>query len=301
MNPSDPPPTSSEVRDLPEYSTSTSNSGNGNNNTAPTADQPPTYREESGPDPDEILPPATFALHGRFIYPASEIPSPSSGTTRTTTASSDPLYQLSRVIHVTGRATESIDFQRLDYRVRSTSSGGEGGGGAPKVSRRPHDVYQLKYAPGMAYMGLPPQFRLMPQSRKTVGEVSLEKSPLFRSGWRALRVFSDGEKKKLEREGRKVKKGEYHFVIKGEDEAWEWMDPEGKVVASQQVCGERRPGAGGGEGLAAEVEYRLKVMVPLPRRRLDGLVAMWCLWLWRIHLDKTTERKTWEDPWTRKL
>ncbi|KAK3306314.1 uncharacterized protein B0T15DRAFT_430860 [Chaetomium strumarium] len=289
-------PSSSEACDPPEYSNATTTTTTANE---PPADQPPTYREESGPDPDEILPPATFALHGRFIYLATDSSSTTTTTTATTTTtSSDPLYQLSRVIHVTSRATESIDFQRLDYRVRTTTGNtGAQDSFSPKVSRRPHDVYQLKYTPGLAYTGLQPQFRLLPQSRKTVGEVSIERGslPLFRSGWRALRVLGEGERKRLEREGKKVsKKGEYHFVIKekgqGQEDGWEWVDPAGKVVASQQVLGSE-----GGEAAAAEVEYRLKVLVPLPRRVLDGLVAMWCLWLWRIHLDKTTERKTWED------
>jgi hypothetical protein len=287
MNPATGLLPASEVCDPPGYSNTATTRTTPTTN-EPAADQPPTYREESGPDPDEILPPATYALHGRFIYPATD------SITSTTTTSSDPLYQLSRVIHVTSRATESIDFQRLDYRVRTITTTEDDS--SPKVTRRPHDVYQLRYTPGLAYTGMPPQYRLVPQSRKTVGEVSIERPfplvplPLFLAGWRAVKVPHGGEEKKQ-------KKGEYHFMIKergkeGEDR-WDWVDPTGKVVASQQVFGSER-GGGGGEA-AAEVEYRLKVMVPLPRRVLDALVAMWCMWLWRIHLDKTTERKTWED------
>lgn len=242
---------------------------------AATDDEPPSYREDRGADPDELLPACTLALHGRFIYHAAAAP----GTT-----DSEPLYQLSRVIHVQGRATESIAFQRLDYVVRSAPDG------SPAVSRRAKDVYELHHHPPMLYAGIPAQLLLLPRSRKTLGEVHIEKSPLFHAGYRALRVRSDHEKRRQLAMGRRTKEGEYHFVIRGDADAWEWRDPDGKPVA-RQTCEHPAEDVGGD----TTGEYKLTILVPLTRRTLDGLVAMWCVWLWHLHIARNTQRKTWED------
>ncbi|KAK4108999.1 hypothetical protein N656DRAFT_792223 [Canariomyces notabilis] len=235
-------------------------------------EEPPVYSEEGGKDAEEIVQPRVLVLHGRFIY--AEV---TSGV-----ADSEPLYQLSRAIHAQGRVTQTIEFQRVDYRVRTTANG------SPAVSKRFKDLYIMRYMPPLAYLGTPFQASLQPQSRHTVGEVQIVKSPIFHSGYRALKVLSESEMARLKREGKKVKKDGYHFVMKeGEAGAWEWTNNDGTLVA-RQVCESR-------SGDANEVEHRLLVLVPLPRQTLDGLVAMWCLWMWHLHITATTVRKTWED------
>lgn len=232
---------------------------------------PPVYSEECAlkeKDPEEIVQPAVFVLHGRFVY----------AETAAGEADSEPLYQLSRAIHAQGRSTLTIDFDRLDYRVRTATSGD------PAVSKREKELYRIEARlPFTATF----EVRLVPRTRKALDEVQISKSPIFHHGYRALRVLSEAQQNALERQGKKPKKGEYYFTLKedGKD-TWLWADPDGVQVASQ-VCS-----APGGD---KEVEHKLRVMVPLTRRTLDGLVAMWCSWMWHLHNKASVPKKTWED------
>ncbi len=235
------------------------------------AEEPPAYNPSPYPDPSEILPPCRLVLHGRFVYPLLPSGEPDS----------EPFYQLSRAIHVLTRATDTIDFARLDFRVRT-------GDGGPSVSKRAKDVYVLRHQNPLLYAGIPFSARLLPQSRKTVGEVSIEKSPVFRHGYRAMSVVSEEERVTVESRGGKVRTGQYHFVMVEEKGGmWLWKDPAGVLVARQT---REEPAVEGGEAL-----YSLEVLVPLSRRLRDGLVALWCLWMWHIHIETSTPRKTWED------
>jgi hypothetical protein len=257
-------------------------------------EEPPAYElrpEGAGPDPDEVLDPAIFVIHGHFIYLQS-----AAGDT-----DSEPVYKLSRAIHAQGNATEKVDFQRFDLRVRTAADG------SPAVSKRPKDVYTLHHRKPMRISGIPFQAWMEPQSRKTLGKVSIEKSPVFHSGFRALRVVTDAGQLWLKRQGKPpVKKGEYHFVVKEQGEtAWQWNDADGAVVAHQvQVCRNASPDAAAAgqpgqqqqqQQQAAEVEHILKVLVPQPRRARDGLVALWCLWMLHLQTEDLTPKRTWED------
>ncbi|KAL2126404.1 hypothetical protein VTI74DRAFT_972 [Chaetomium olivicolor] len=258
---------------------------------APTAavDEPPAYREAQEVDPDEVVQPCMLLLRGRYIYSESSKPTPDVATAATTitttddsTLFSDPpskLYRLSRAIHTPGRDTDSIDFQRLDshYGARTTL--------------RPRHLYTLDYGAPVVFIGhmLPPQLMVVPQaSRKvTLGAAQIVRSGLLSSEYRALKILSEKDRRTVEKEGTTVKKGEYWFAINGGGEAWQWSDHAGRRVADQ-VC--ERSGTEG-----AEDEYKLHVLVPLPRRVLDALVAMWCLWMWQAHIKKNTPKRTWED------
>ncbi|KAH6857142.1 hypothetical protein B0I37DRAFT_91270 [Chaetomium sp. MPI-CAGE-AT-0009] len=265
-------------------------SNNNNNTTTPAHDpppyEPPAYNPDTtGPDPDELLDPCTLVIHGRFIYPI--LPTPGSADPHTGEADSEPAYQLSRAIHGQGHAAEHIEFQRLDLRVRN----GDDLAAGPSLARRAKDVYWLEHRRALPRAGMPFQAWLEPQTRKALGKLTVEKAPPFRLGYRANRVVSDAERRWLEREGKKVKKGEYYFAVKGkgfEGRDWEWSDPEGKVVAVQ--VREAVEGEGGG----GEV-FRLRVLVPLSRRVRDSLVALWCLWMWHIRVEENTPKRTWED------
>ncbi len=239
------------------------------------AEEPPAYNPSPYPDPSEILPPCRLVLHGRFVYPLLSSGEPDS----------EPLYQLSRAIHVLTRATDTIEFARLDFRVRNPTSAD---GGGPSVSKRAKDVYVLRHQAPLLYAGIPFSARLLPQSRKTVGEVSIEKSPVFRHGYRAMSVISEEERVAVERKGGTVKTGEYHFIMR-EDKGgmWLWKNPAGTLVAKQT---REDPAVADDEAV-----YVLEVLVPLSRRLRDALVALWCLWMWHIHIEKSTPRKTWED------
>ncbi|KAK4040674.1 hypothetical protein C8A01DRAFT_15487 [Parachaetomium inaequale] len=246
---------------------------------APPPYEPPAYElrpETAAPDPDELLDPSVLVIHGRFIYPVNP-----SGE-----ADSEPAYQLSRAIHMQGTATEKMAFQRLDLRVRTIAAAD---GDVPSVSRRAKDVYELEHRKARPHLGFPFEAWLEPQTRKALGKVKIEKSPAFRSGFRAVKVVSEAEERYWERQGKKAKKGEYYFVVKeGSERDWEWSDVGGRVVASQ--VRERVAVEGG-----AEEVFKLKVLVPLSRRERDTLVALWCLWMWHIHVEEGIPKRTWGD------
>ncbi|KAL2259878.1 hypothetical protein VTK26DRAFT_6305 [Humicola hyalothermophila] len=267
----------------------------------PAHEEPPRYRQDPDPDPDELVPPSSFILHGLFIHPLPN----------TTTASASPelppVYKLSRDIHTLSRPTQSIDFQRLEYR------GHNRGSGTATAKPRARDLYTLQHRAPLLASPWEGWLDPVAAARRTVGRVEFVKSPVFRHGYRV--VARGGNSKKLgdeeddgEEGKEKGKKGkgkgrdkEYLFVIKelSRDAVWEWSDPEGMVVARQVV---ERSAAGGGSGRKSEdgggaevVAYKLHVLAPLPRRMLDGLVAMWCLWMWHIYFERTLTRKTWAD------
>ncbi|KAK4097899.1 hypothetical protein N658DRAFT_499982 [Parathielavia hyrcaniae] len=240
----------------------------------PNTDEPPAYQAEAGgPDLDEVLEPTAFVIHGRFIYPLVG----ASGE-----ADSEPAYQLSRAIHAQGTATEKMEFERFDVRVRTAADG------TPRLARRAKELYELAYMKAMSHVGVPSRAWMEPRSRKTLGKAAIEKSPLLHSGYRAVKVVSDDEKRWLERQGKKVVEGQYHFALKEHGGGWQWSDPAGKVVAIE--VRERDEGEGGGQD-----EHKLRVVVPLPRSTRDGLVALWCLWMWHLHVEDSTPKRTWEE------
>ncbi|KAK3290416.1 uncharacterized protein B0H64DRAFT_57862 [Chaetomium fimeti] len=280
--------------------TTTTTTTTTNNNTAPAGNpppyQPPAYElrpDTTAPDPDELLDPCTLVIHGRFIYPL--LPAPGSADPHTGEADSEPIYQLSRAIHEQGAAAERIEFQRLDLRIRNNGNDDPDAVAGPSLARRAKDVYWLEHRKPMVRAGIPFQAWLEPQTRKALGKVRVEKSPAFRTGYRANRVVSDAERRWMEREGKKVKKGEFYFVVKekgiggiGGGE-WEWSDPEGRVVAVQV-----REAVDGEDTSGGEV-FRLRLLVPLSRRMRDTLVALWCLWMWHIRIEENIPKRTWED------
>ncbi|KAK4121487.1 hypothetical protein N657DRAFT_647645 [Parathielavia appendiculata] len=238
----------------------------------PSTDEPPAYQTEgAGPDPDESLGPADLVIHGRFIYPLGP-----SGD-----ADSEPTYQLSRAIHAQGIVTEKMTFERLDVHVRTASDG------TPRLAKRAKELYELDHKREMPHLGFGFQAWMEPRSRKTLGKVAIQKSPLLQRGYRAVKVVSDHEKRWLEKQGKKVDDGQYHFAIKEHGSVWQWSDPGGRVVATEV---RERNDAG-----ARQDEYRLRVVVPLPRSARDGLVALWCLWMWHIHVEENTPKKTWGE------
>ncbi|KAH6631223.1 hypothetical protein F5144DRAFT_592280 [Chaetomium tenue] len=276
FTPGSPPATSSQNNNPQNTSTTTTTT------TTTPADDPPPYEppaynarpDTTAPDPDALLDPCTLVIHGRFIYPILPSGEPDS----------EPIYQLSRAIHEQGAAAERIEFQRLDLRIRNNNDPDAVTG--PSLARRPKDVYWLEHRKPLPHAGIPFQAWLEPQTRKALGKIVVEKSPVFRHGYRAVKVVSDAEKRWMEREGKKVRKGEYHFVVKeGEGRDWEWSDAEGRAVAVQV-----REAVEGGEEV-----FRLRVLVPLARRARDSLVALWCLWMWHIRIEENIPKRTWED------
>ncbi|KAH6612817.1 hypothetical protein B0J18DRAFT_441132 [Chaetomium sp. MPI-SDFR-AT-0129] len=226
---------------------------------------------------------------------------------------SQPVYQLSRAIHEQGAATEHISFQRIDPRIRMTTTTTTDdpeddtlGETIPRLTHRPKDLYNLEHRKEMAYLGIPFQAWLEPQTRRGVGKVQIEKAPLFHSGYRVAKMWGEGEVRRLEREGKGkvVKKGEVYFTMKeaggksisesgsgsGSNASksgvwWEWSDQDGRVVAVQVREWDAR----------GEETFKLRVIAPLARRWRDGLVGLWCLWMWHVRMVEVAPKKTWED------
>ncbi|KAK0732154.1 hypothetical protein B0H67DRAFT_94629 [Lasiosphaeris hirsuta] len=220
--------------------------------------EPPTYREQRD-DPEEVVLPTAYTLHGRFVYAEPN--------------STSPVYELSRVIHTQGPATTNIEFQRLDYRVRTTTDG------SPNVSHRGKHIYNLTRITPIFEINA--DFSMDCLSRKGLGDVTLKKRSFPYSGYRAVKKLSDRE---LE-SGKKVAKNDYHFIVREGNNGFEWSDAEGRVLATQDGPSLR----------SGDDQGRLIVSVPLSRRMTDGLVALWCLWLWRLHsTGAPREKKGWK-------
>ncbi|KAK3353945.1 hypothetical protein B0T25DRAFT_223249 [Lasiosphaeria hispida] len=217
-------------------------------------DEPPTYREQRD-DPEEVVLPTAYTLHGRFVYADPN--------------STSPVYELSRVIHTQGPATTNIEFHRLDYRVRTATDG------TPNVSHRGKHIYNLGRVTPIFEISA--EYSLECLSRKGLGDVTLKKRSFPYSGYRAAKRLSDRE---LE-SGKKLPKNDHHFTVREGEHGFEWSDAGGRVVATQDG-----PSLGGDES-----QHKLVVSVPLSRRTMDGLVALWCLWLWHLHATGAPRQK----------
>ncbi|KAM7189021.1 hypothetical protein V8F20_010324 [Naviculisporaceae sp. PSN 640] len=200
---------------------------------------PPDYQEQRD-DPGEILEPTIFVLKDRFIYSESM---------------SAPRYQLSRVIHAQGQATNTIQFERVENRIRTLSDG------TPTVTNRGRHIYDLHHFSSVfaSEFGC----EIEPVTRKGIGKAAIKKSPFPHSGYRVTKIPGEMEKK--------PDKNAYMYVIKEKKDVFEWADSNGKVIATE-ACRDGQP--------------MLLVAVPLTRRKLDGLVALWCLWMWHVHIEK---------------
>ncbi|KAK0621984.1 hypothetical protein B0T17DRAFT_509276 [Bombardia bombarda] len=219
--------------------------------------EPPSYRQQRDPDPDEILQPTILILDGQLIHAES--------------VGSSPLYQLSRVIYVLSDATNSIKFERLDYRVRTL------GDGTPSVSQRGKHLCNLQhYSPLFAAEY---ECGLEPVSGKGLGSVNIQKRRFPHSGFRAASTPSAEDRER----DKNLPKERLLFNIKESHGIYEWSDADGTVVATQQDDNNERG------------QHLLLVAVPLSRRMMDGLVALWCLWLWHMHASNMRGSKGWKD------
>jgi len=223
--------------------------------------EPPSYQEKRD-DPDEVLQPINYAMHGRFIYASPN--------------ESSPLYELSRVIHAQGLATTNIEFQRLEYRVRTKQDG------TPSVTARGKDLYKIFHGP-LLFADTFFTCILHSMSRRALGNhLILKRSPFPHSGFRAC-IASEEEGGN----GPKRPRNEYFFWLKSNKATggYEWYDSAGRLVARQAESGME----------TGQPEYLLMVLQPMTRRMMDGLVAFWCLWLWHQHASGITVKK---GKWT---
>lgn len=222
----------------------------------PSVDTPPSYDETI-----DVCQPTILILAGQSIHAES--------------ADSAPLYQLNRGVASLTHATQTVEFQRVQYTVK-TSSGGE-----PSVKPRERHVYNLKHihkVPG-GYDSWPsesPNWYIESTSSTTreAGTLGLKKSRFpGRKPWRVLPVDLSGKNSKhdygLPTFGRDAKSV---FEIRRTKVGYEWMDGEGQALAVED------------EG---DDTHRLVVTASLPRKTLDALVAMWCCRLWQYSADNT--------------
>lgn len=210
---------------------------------------PPAYQAQRD-DPGEILEPTIFILADRFIHSES--------------MSTPPRYQLSRVIHAVGEATHTIEFERVEARIRTLSDG------TPTVTDRGRHLYDLHHYSALFSSDF--HCGLESVNRKGIGKVAIMKSPFPHSGYRATRVPGEMEKK--------PDKNAYMYVIKEKKDTFEWSDSSGKAIATE---------------VFRDGQQMLLVAVPLTRRKMDGLVALWCLWMWHVHIEEIKTPAGWKD------
>ncbi|KAK1828859.1 hypothetical protein QBC39DRAFT_415576 [Podospora conica] len=244
--PGPPPPD-----DAPPYASTSASTSTAE---PPPADAPPSYTDLFD-NPDEVHPPSTFFLHGRFLFPASNPTAPS--------------HELSRAMHAQEQATTSIDFSRLEYRVRNTADG------TPMVAPRAKALYKMLHEPILFTRDF--ESRLQCVSRQGLGNMTFKKAPFPRSEWRAARKPVEVGTGDLKGKRRDSGAGsDWYFAVKKAGTTYEWRDREGSLVATQaEVEG---PGGSGG------IEFRLEIVVPLTRRMREALLVLWCMWLWQLQV-----------------
>jgi len=176
---------------------------------------------------------------------------------------SSPLYQLNRVIHAQGRAANKIELERLDHRVKTLSDG------SPSVAARGRHIYNLLHYSELFSADFTCGIESV--SRKGVGRVAIKKASFPHTGFRAARTPGEREKN--------FNKSAYIYAIKEKKEVFEWLDSNGNVIATE----DQRDG-----------QHMLFVAVPLTRRMMDGLVALWCLWMWHVHIEEIPQPARWE-------
>lgn len=222
----------------------------------PGEDRPPLYDAVV-----DVCQPTILILAGQSIHAES--------------ADSAPLYQLNRGIASLTHATENVEFQRVQYSVKTTS------GGEPAVKPRDRHIYNLKHkhrVPGGrdSWPSESPSFYIesVSSSTKEAGTLGLKRSRFpGRKQWRVLRVDRSGKNSK---NGYGLptffKDAEPVFEINLTKTGYEWTDGEGKAVAIEDD----------GEDM-----HRLIVTASLPRKTLDALVALWCCRMWQYSADNT--------------
>ncbi|KKY36667.1 hypothetical protein UCDDA912_g03339 [Diaporthe ampelina] len=222
----------------------------------PSADTPPSYDEVI-----DVCQPTILILAGQSIHAES--------------ADSAPLYQLNRGIATLTHATRNVEFQRVQYSVKTRS------GGEPAVKPRERHVYNLKHnhkVPGGldSWPSESPNYYIESVSSTTrePGTLGLKKSRFpGRKQWRVLRVDLSRNNSKCDYGLPTFVKGaEPVFEINHRKVGYEWTDGEGKAVAVED------------EG---EDTHRLIVTASLPRQTLDALVALWCCRMWQYSADHT--------------
>ncbi|KAJ0114095.1 hypothetical protein J7T55_007929 [Diaporthe amygdali] len=222
----------------------------------PSVDQPPSYDEVI-----DVCQPTILILAGQSIHAES--------------AESAPLYQLNRGIASLTHATQNVEFQRVQYTVKTTS------GGEPAVKPRERHVYNLKHnhkVPGGldSWPSESPNYFIESVSSTTreAGTLGLKKSRFpGRKQWRVLPVDRSGKNSKHEYGlPTFIKDAKPVFEINHRKACYEWTDAEGTAVAVEDE----------GEGT-----HRLIVTASLPRKTMDALVALWCCRMWQYSADNT--------------
>ncbi|KAK4225257.1 hypothetical protein QBC38DRAFT_268522 [Podospora fimiseda] len=228
----------------------------------------PPYKEEKPITPFDNIPPTTYNLLGLEVHTCPRVPD------------APPAYILTREIHMQGPATQQMDISRVDSQIRISPRTGRA-----IYSKREKQLYNLQFV-NSVYLNIFESKAQPYGSTRSLGQMRIEKAPTFHHGYRVIRVISDDEKARLQRRGEKVKEG-YWWSMKeiNHGRGWEWRDPNNVVVARQIT----EVGEGGFE------EHKLEVIVELPRRMVDSLVSMWCLWMWRLHIQDSTPKRSWAD------
>ncbi|KFA61694.1 hypothetical protein S40285_03472 [Stachybotrys chlorohalonatus IBT 40285] len=207
-------------------------------NSEGSAEQPPAYAESS---PDEIIPPATLHIAGRFIH-CSDPNSP-------------PLYQLSHIVGYLSGADRSVTLERLDYTIKTQD-------GMPKVSSRSRHIYDLKHPPALWF----PTFVYYAESmsRQSLGSVGLAMyHPKKLSSTKAFRVH-----RAAHRPNKTLVEKELLFTaVPTKDSAvlFEWSDAQGQLIARE---------------VEEDNFVRLIVGAAMGKRLRDALVASWVSRIW---------------------
>lgn len=217
---------------------------------------PPSYEphQQHEVQDNAIVGPTIFVLAGQSIHAK--------------TPDSPPVYELSRSVAILTKATEKVEFERLDLTVHGTSAEGVI---APVIRYRRRHLYDLRRTVKKPRIGLSrsransdaPEYYIHSLSRRTLGHVGLSKFSHggFPAGFSAVAVQVKGSQVRL------VNRDKPLFRLQRSEHRSHWVSVESEDVLAIED--------------AADNQKRLIFMKPMPRKEVDALVALWCCRIWQ--------------------
>lgn len=225
-------------------------------------DSPPAYDHLETGEADALLQPVILVIEGRLIYAES--------------AQSKPLFEVSQDISKLSHAYSTHSLARLDHVVRDRPGQG------PRVYQRTRHIYNLKHvSPAISPNYL---FQIEATSRAAVvRHLALRKSHIPWQGSRIVMAAEEAETSGLPK-GYKAARNNlvelgHLFEMRCRNRKYEWVTADD----SRRVAVEEDE---------ADGQHKLIVMAPLPRNRMDALVASWCLRLWQGNCEAKPKPET---------
>lgn len=230
---------------------------------------PPPYQAESQNDAqdDQLVHPTIFVLAGQFIH--------------IETPSSPPAYELSRGIATLTKATEKVEFERVDHTINAPSSPADadadddgGGAAVPTVKRRRRHLYDLRRTAKQPRTGFArsrassdaPEYYIHSCSRRALGHVGLCKASRggYAAGFSTMPVnVAANQQVRFAQDGSPL------FKLQKQGDFAQWVSAVEGGVGTVAVEDDK------------DSRHRHILMKAIRRKEVDALVALWCCRIWQ--------------------